>query len=76
MQFRTKNQKKTYYLCLVKATNNMIVSATKTFIARRLGIHVRTISRNMEKTDIYDTPEYTIWSNVPVHRAKPRGKSV
>ena len=72
MQYRVKKKKKTPYACLIKAINRLIVSTTKVYIANELDINVRTITRNMENTNIYETNEYIIWRNIPIHIGKGR----
>ena len=72
MQFRAKKKKQHPYVCWIKETNKVIISTTKIFIANELGIHTRTISRNMERTDIYETNDFIIWRNVPIHIGKAR----
>ena len=72
MIFKTKKRIKAPYVCWIKATNRMMMSTTKVYIANELGINVRTISRNMKSSDTYDTPEYTIWRDVPIHYGKGR----
>jgi hypothetical protein len=72
MRFKTKRRTKAPYICWIKATNRIMMSTTKVYIANELSINVRTITRNMESSDTYDTPEYTIWRDVPIHYGKGR----
>lgn len=75
MRRYSTRKKQNPYVLLIKATNTVVISTTKLFIANTLGIHSLTISRNMKGRLIYDTEEYTIWKNIPIHRGKVRGSS-
>ena len=65
-----KGNKKLYYIGLKKSNNRMVISPCKQEIADLLDISVRTISRHLINTSIYDTEDYTIWKNVPINKIK------
>ena len=72
-RYATK-KRKTFYALFLKATNDIIISSTKVFIASILDIHVITITRNMKNKSKYETDEFIIWKNVPAHIGKARGR--
>lgn len=65
-----KTIKKRYYVLLIKKSNKVIISSTKELISTYIDVCVRTISRNLEQSSIYDTESFTIWEDVPVEKVK------
>ena len=65
-----KGNKKLYYIGLKKSNNRIVISPCKQEIADLLDISVRTISRHLINTSIYDTEDYTIWKNVHINKIK------
>jgi hypothetical protein len=63
---RTKAKK--WYVLLDKRNNTIKISSTKQYLADIIGVHVRTINRNMDKNGIYNNDYFTLWSDVPENR--------
>ena len=67
MKRKTKKRAKTHYVCLMKASNEVIISTTKQHIADILGINVVTINRHLDSNGVYSTDEWCFWANIPMH---------
>ena len=71
---RSKFNERNYYICLIKESNKVYISSTKTFLASLLGICTRTITRHLSVSPIFETNKYTIWDNNIIHIAQKRKK--
>jgi hypothetical protein len=65
-----RKTKERYYVLVIKSKNRVIVSTNKELIASYAGVCVRTISRHLEHSSIYDTIHFTIWRDIPIERKK------
>lgn len=65
-----KRKVKKWYVLLDKRENSVKISSTKQYLADIIGVHVRTINRNMDEKGVYNTERFTLWSNIPERRCK------
>ncbi|MBC7088682.1 MAG: hypothetical protein H5T96_09505 [Tissierellales bacterium] len=63
-----------HFVAIIKETNDIATSATKSGIARFLGVSYWTIHRHSINTDFFENAQYKLWSNVP--HIKARTKSI
>jgi hypothetical protein len=70
MRNRFKNKRKTYYIGLNKAINDVIMTTTKSELSKFLDISVDSIRRHLKLSSIYDTSSFTIWSNKTIKRIR------
>jgi hypothetical protein len=71
--FNTNNMKRsriTYYACLRKHDNKLIVTLTKKDIASLLGVCPATIARWINNVYCYDNNLCTIWSGIVISKLK------
>jgi hypothetical protein len=65
-----KKKRKTYYVTLNKETNDILISTTKAKIVDFVNISVDSIRRHLVNSSIYNTKEFTIWSDVSIKKSK------
>lgn len=61
------NRHKEYYVAVIRATNDILISTSKTDIADHLSINVKTVTRHLKDSSIYSNDKYILWSDVPTH---------
>ena len=64
---KNNNRHKEYYVAVIKATNDILISTSKTDIADHLSINVKTVTRHLNDSSIYSNDKYILWSDVPTH---------
>jgi len=65
-----KKNEQTYIVINNKINNVVIIATSKTQTGRIVGLSYDTIKRHLENSLVYDTTEFTIWTNVPIVRRK------
>lgn len=72
---RRKKKFKSYYIGIYKETNDIIISTTKTQLARFLNICDETVRRHLSKSNSYANDKYIIWRDVKITKCK-KGKAI
>lgn len=65
-----KEDTKLYYICIKKENNSVLLTTTKTSVAKFIGISVDTLNRRLNKTPSYTNEKYSVWCNVSIQRCK------
>jgi len=67
---KNKTSKKEYYVAVIKATNDILVSTSMKDIADHLSINVKTVSRQMNLSSVHTNDVYTLWSGITANTRK------
>ena len=63
-------KKKTYFVAILKETNDICIATTKSSIASFLGISYKTVYRQFINNEWYENKSYIIYKGVSITKIK------